>query len=44
MMTSSTLIVIVAVFAFLVMSIIGLVLGRCVKSRKQMGRSNRIED
>ena len=43
-MTSSNLVVIVAVFAFLVMSIIGLVLGRYVKSRKQMGRSNRIDD
>ena len=35
LVTSSILVVIVAVFAFLVMSIIGIVLGRRFKSRRQ---------
>ena len=44
MVTSSILVVIVALFAFLVMSIIGIVLGRHLKSRRQMGRSGTSED
>ena len=44
MVTSPILVVIVALFAFLVMSIIGIVLGRRLKSRRQMGRSSTSED